>query len=132
MVFVNKSKTDVFDVNQIRDELGIFDYDQRASVLFGVVTTHRNDSDIKSDIVAELKWDPQVKEKYKITAALHRHATIEAGKVHVAMRDGVVTLSGQVDSYAQLDMVEDAAWAVPGVTQVIDTISIGSRFAQAG
>ena len=41
------------------------------------------DSDIKRDVEAELKWDP----------------VIDAGDIAVAVRNGVVTLTGFVRSY---------------------------------
>ena len=59
----------------------------------------RSDTDIHKDIVAELHWDPSL-----------RH-----DDVAVAVRDGVVTLAGLADSYAdkwkaEQIAIQDAPW----------------------
>jgi len=36
-----------------------------------------------------------------------------------------VTLTGQVHSWSERKLVEDAAWSVPGVTEVNDKVAIG-------
>jgi len=59
----------------------------------------KTDLQLKSDVTAELAWDPAV----------------NATNVGVAVRDGVVTLSGQVDSYAQKHAVQRAARRIAGV-----------------
>jgi len=62
--------------------------------------------------------------KKKIEHALHRHADIEASKVGLSVQDGIVTLSGEVDSFAEKDEIVDAAWSALGVSRVIDNLSI--------
>jgi osmotically-inducible protein OsmY len=62
--------------------------------------------------------------KHEIEEALRRHANTEAAKVRVSVIDGAVTLSGDVDSYAEMGLIEDAAWATKGVTKVIDNLRI--------
>lgn len=59
----------------------------------------KTDMQIKSDVSAELMWD----------------AAVEAAAVGVAVKDGVVTLSGTVDTYMQKHAVERAARRVAGV-----------------
>jgi len=55
---------------------------------------------------------------------LQRHADIEAAKVSVLVTDGTVTLSGQVESMAEMERIEEAAWKAPGVTKVIDNLQV--------
>jgi osmotically-inducible protein OsmY len=65
---------------------------------------------------------PEVQKR--ISEALKRHADIEALKISVAAADGTITLSGTVESLAEKDRVENAAWAAPGVTRVIDNLRV--------
>ena len=50
-----------------------------------VATELRTDAQIQSDVLAELKWEPRV----------------QPNEIGVAVKDGVVTLTGTVDSYTQ-------------------------------
>ncbi|MDE2605144.1 MAG: BON domain-containing protein [Burkholderiales bacterium] len=59
----------------------------------------KSDQQLKSDVTAELAWDPAV----------------DATNVGVAVRDGIVTLSGVVDSYLQKHAVQRAASRIAGV-----------------
>jgi osmotically-inducible protein OsmY len=63
--------------------------------------------------------------RHRISDALKRHADVEADKVSVAVVGGTVTLSGSVDSLEQMDRVEYAVWAAPGVTNVVDNLRVG-------
>lgn len=67
--------------------------------------------------------DPEVKRA--IISALHRHASIEASKVDVAIVDGKVTLSGDVDAAIEKELIEDAAWSAPGVMEVFNHLRVG-------
>lgn len=67
--------------------------------------------------------DPEVKRA--IVNALHRHATIEASKIDVAIVDGKVTLSGDVDGAFEKDLIEDAVWSAPGVMEVFNHLRVG-------
>lgn len=62
--------------------------------------------------------------KSDIEAALKRRATNEANAIKVAVNGSVVTLTGKVPSWAERDAAGSAAWASPGVTNVIDNIAI--------
>jgi osmotically-inducible protein OsmY len=71
-------------------------------------TTTRTDSEIQADVQAELKWDPRV----------------APNEIGVAVKDGVVTLTGTVDSYIKRWAAEDAALKVRGVRAVANDIEV--------
>jgi osmotically-inducible protein OsmY len=64
--------------------------------------------------------------KTKIEAALKRSAEVDSKNVIVETSDGSVTLRGKVRSWAEHDDALSAAWAAPGVTKVVDHLSISS------
>jgi osmotically-inducible protein OsmY len=68
----------------------------------------RSDSEIKTDVEAELKWDPD----------------INSTDIAVAVKDGVVTLTGFARSYAQKWEAEKAAKRVAGVRGVANDIEV--------
>jgi osmotically-inducible protein OsmY len=68
----------------------------------------RPDSDIKRDVEDELRWDPN----------------IHADDMAVAVKDGVVTLTGFVTSYAQKFAAERAAKRVMGVVGVANDLEV--------
>ena len=59
----------------------------------------KSDSQLKKDVSEELKWEPSV----------------NANQIGVEVKDGVVTLAGHVDSYAEKWNAESAAQRVSGV-----------------
>ena len=68
----------------------------------------RNDKDIRTDVVAGLSWSSRVRDE----------------DVAVAVQDGVVTLAGTVDSYAQRDAAERAVESVNGVRAVANDLRV--------
>jgi osmotically-inducible protein OsmY len=68
----------------------------------------RSDSDIKRDVEAELKWDPD----------------IDPTDIGVAVKGGVVTLSGFVRSYTQKWQAERDVKRVSGVLGVANDIEV--------
>jgi osmotically-inducible protein OsmY len=63
--------------------------------------------------------------KKKIEDALARNAHVEARAIRVNVSDGnKVRLEGAVDSWDDRDVVENAAWSVPGVQSVDDRLAI--------
>jgi osmotically-inducible protein OsmY len=60
----------------------------------------------------------------RISSALHRSATIDAGNITVTSTGGEVSLTGTVSSWAERDTASQAAWAAKGVTKVIDHLTI--------
>jgi len=68
----------------------------------------RVDTDIKRDVEAELRWDPD----------------IDATDIAVAVKGGVVTLTGFVRSYYQRYQAERDAMRVAGVSAVANDIEV--------
>lgn len=62
----------------------------------------------------------------RIEEALRRDSELEAKRIQVRVDDRKVTLDGKVRTWAERDAAERAAWAAPGVSYVVDHISIGS------
>jgi osmotically-inducible protein OsmY len=62
--------------------------------------------------------------KRQIEGALHRQADREAGRIDVAVSDGIVTLTGTVRSWAERNAIERAAQFAPGVRRVDDRTTL--------
>jgi osmotically-inducible protein OsmY len=60
----------------------------------------------------------------KIGDAFRRSAEIDARRISVTAQNGQVTLTGNVHSWAERQAATRAAWAAPGVTQVIDHLAV--------
>ena len=59
-----------------------------------------------------------------IRNAFVRHAEREAKKIEVSVRGATVTLRGTVDSLAERAAAVGAAWAAPGISNVVNEIDI--------
>ena len=68
----------------------------------------KTDTELQQDVMNELKWEPR----------------INAVEIGVAVTNGVVTLSGHVDSFYKKAAAERAAWHVFGVQAVIEEIQV--------
>jgi osmotically-inducible protein OsmY len=71
-------------------------------------TLTRTDQEVQTDVLAELRWD----------------LSASAKDIGVAVKDGVVTLTGTVDTYLNKWKAERAAHRVGGVTAVANDISV--------
>src|SRR5437588_5918343 len=71
-------------------------------------TLIRTDEELQKEVLAELKWDAQ----------------IQPNEIGVSVKDGVVTLTGWVDSYLKKWSAEDAAHKVGGVKAVANDIEV--------
>jgi len=59
-----------------------------------------------------------------IKKAFKRNAGVDAEDLRVATDNGTVTIDGTVRSWAEHDEALDAAWAAPGVTSVLDRMTV--------
>jgi len=66
------------------------------------------DKDIQQAVLSELEWEPQVK----------------STEIGVAVKDGIVTLSGFVDSYGKKYNAERAAKRLAGVKAVVNDLKV--------
>ncbi|MEO7729573.1 MAG: BON domain-containing protein [Kofleriaceae bacterium] len=62
--------------------------------------------------------------KDKVQAALRRQATADANTILVGTLGGAVTLSGKASSWHAVHDATAAAWAVPGVTSVVQNVVV--------
>lgn len=68
----------------------------------------KTDSEIQKDVQEELKWEPSIK----------------SSDIGVAVTNGVVTLTGYVDSYMKKKLAKDSALRVNGVKAVAEDIVV--------
>jgi len=61
---------------------------------------------------------------HNIEEALRRSAEVDARRITVSAHDGEVELYGRVRSWFEREEAERAAWAAPGVSEVIDHIAV--------
>src|SRR5438309_1379881 len=71
-------------------------------------TATRTDADVQRDVLNELQWDPRV----------------QPNEIGVAVKDGIVTLTGWVDSLVKKWAAEEAAVRVRGVKGVANEIEV--------
>lgn len=60
----------------------------------------------------------------RIRAALQRHASQEAHDITASVEGSTVTLRGHVDSWVDRHAAEEAMWAAPGVSKVVNEIRL--------
>jgi len=65
--------------------------------------------------------------KQKISAALQRSATVDAGNINIEVNGGEVVLKGTVRSMAEKEDAENAAWSAPGIYSIENKIEIAAQ-----
>jgi osmotically-inducible protein OsmY len=70
--------------------------------------TMKSDTQLQQDVMAELTWEPSV----------------HAAQIGVEVKDGVVTLAGQVNSYPEKWNAENAAQRVSGVKALVVNMEV--------
>lgn len=68
----------------------------------------KSDAEIQRNVMDELKWQPN----------------IHAAAIGVSAKDGVVTLTGNVDSYLEKVSAEAAARRISGVTATVNNLTV--------
>ena len=68
----------------------------------------KTDKELQNDVMNELDWEPRV----------------DPAEIGVAVKDGIVTLSGHVDTYPEKWAAEQAAGRVSGVKAVVEEIDV--------
>jgi osmotically-inducible protein OsmY len=71
-------------------------------------TETRSDEQIQDDVIEEFKWDPR----------------LQRNEIGVAVKDGIVTLTGWVDSYTKRIAAEEAAQRVRSVKAIANDIEV--------
>jgi len=69
----------------------------------------KSDQQIQKDVIEELKWEPY----------------LSVSQIGVTVKNGIVTLSGQVDAYPKKIAAEKAVSRVAGVKAIAEDIQIG-------
>jgi osmotically-inducible protein OsmY len=80
----------------------------RRQTIMATATLVRADEEIQKDVLAEMKW----------------HAHLQPNEIGVSVKDGVVALTGWVDSYLKKWSAEDAAHRVAGVKAVANDLEV--------
>jgi len=60
----------------------------------------------------------------RIREALARHAEREARHIEVTLKGSTAVLEGRVDSWAERNAAQGAAWSAPGVTMVVNNLRV--------
>lgn len=68
----------------------------------------RTDNELRTDVIAELNWDPGIRDE----------------DIATAVKDGVVTLAGIVDTYAQRYAAERAVERVHGIRAIVNELTV--------
>jgi hypothetical protein len=69
----------------------------------------KSDMEIQKDVIEQLKWEP----------------FLNAAQIGVAVKNGIVTLSGQVDAYSKKILAEKTTKKVAGVKAIAEDIQVG-------
>ena len=69
----------------------------------------KSDIEIQKDVIEQLKWEP----------------FLNAAQIGVAVKNGIVTLSGQVDAYSKKILAEKTTKKVAGVKAIAEDIQVG-------
>ena len=62
--------------------------------------------------------------KHRIEESLRRSAEVDAGRIHITVTGGKVTLDGTVHAWHEKQVAQEAAWSARGVSEVEDHVMI--------
>ncbi len=69
----------------------------------------KTDNEIQKDVIEQLKWEP----------------FLNSSQIGVAVKNGIVTLSGQVDTFSKKILAEKTTKKVSGVKAIAEDIQVG-------
>ncbi len=69
----------------------------------------KTDNEIQKDVIEQLKWEP----------------FLNSSQIGVAVKNGIVTLSGRVDTFSKKILAEKATKKVSGVKAIAEDIQVG-------
>src|SRR3979411_1762965 len=98
----------LYSPDELLQALSMHSIGTKENQIMATATLTRTDQEIAADVLSELKWD----------------AEVQPNEIGVSVKDGVVTLTGWVDSYLKKWSAEDAAHKVTGVKAVANDIEI--------
>jgi osmotically-inducible protein OsmY len=81
---------------------------KHGEIFMVTATLTKTDEEIQKDVLAEMKWD----------------ARVHPNEIGVSVKDGIVTLTGWVDSYLKKWTAEDIAHRVAGVKAVANDLEV--------
>jgi len=67
---------------------------------------------------------PAARVKEQVQGAPQRQTAAVANSIHIDISGGKVTLTGQASSWQSVEDTANAAWAAPGVTEVVDRVTM--------
>jgi osmotically-inducible protein OsmY len=101
----------------------VWEYERKAA--FNAVCSLMGVSGVSNEIT--LSSSVQLGDvKSRIEDALKRSAETESKNISVAVNGSKVTLSGNVESYAEIDDAAQAAWSAPGVMNVENNLQLAA------
>ena len=78
-------------------------------------------------VVNSISLKPDVsaaKVRELVQAALERQASVDTDSIKIDIAGGKVTLTGYASSWQSIEDAANAAWAAPGVTEVLDQVKM--------
>ncbi len=126
---VSASKTEVYVTNGVVTLKGIATSEARrdltteyAKKVEGVKSVLNHMKLVKPETMAEKIDDASITAQVKMTLVVHRSTS--AMRTSVKTKDGVVTVGGKAQNYAEIDLVTKLVEDVDGVAYIVNTMSV--------
>lgn len=124
-VRVDASHVDVHVVNGVVSLRGYVATPFERRVAAEIVRRVKGVRDLRNELqVAPSSTRSDAEIAAEVRSALDRYPDLEAQRITVTVRNGVVMLSGVVGSYAERANAEAAAWQSTGVADVVNNLAI--------
>lgn len=102
---------------------GAVDWAYQRHIVARAVSHMRGVRGVRNDIDVRRKVESGDIGK-RIEQAMQRHAEREVKHIGIEVKDGTVTLTGKVGSYAERKIACGVAWSAPGVRAVVDDLVV--------